>query len=127
MSWIYIYATYIIIDPKPKSKGVTFHSAFRILNTEPSIGAYHQVWVHLAKHFQRRRFLEIDQPEKRMWLPCLFTNWGEIIILYEGSSKDACYQDSIYLAKRFRRRFFRNQPIRNKNCLWRPCLLTDRN
>jgi hypothetical protein len=21
--------------------------------------------------------------------------------------------------------FFRNQPIRNKNCLWRPCLLTD--
>ena len=25
-----------------------------------------------------------------------------------------------------RRRFFRNQPIRNKNCLWWPCLLTDR-
>jgi hypothetical protein len=24
------------------------------------------------------------------------------------------------------RRFFRNQPIRNKNGLWRPCLLTDR-
>jgi hypothetical protein len=22
--------------------------------------------------------------------------------------------------------FFRNQPIRNKNGLWRPCLLTDR-
>ena len=22
--------------------------------------------------------------------------------------------------------FFRNQPIKNKNCLWRPCLLTDR-
>jgi hypothetical protein len=22
--------------------------------------------------------------------------------------------------------FFRNQPIRNKNCLWRPCLLMDR-
>jgi hypothetical protein len=21
--------------------------------------------------------------------------------------------------------FFRNQPIRNKNCLWHPCLLTD--
>ena len=21
--------------------------------------------------------------------------------------------------------FFRNQPIRNKNCLWRPCLKTD--
>jgi predicted pyridoxine 5'-phosphate oxidase superfamily flavin-nucleotide-binding protein len=41
---------------------------------------------------------------------------------YRGSSIDASYQVSVNLAKRFqRRRFFRNQPIRNKNCLWRPC------
>jgi hypothetical protein len=47
--------------------------------------------------------------------------------LYRGPSKDASYQVSIHLAKRFqRRRLFRNQPIRNKNGLWRPCLLTDR-
>ena len=26
----------------------------------------------------------------------------------------------------FRGEVFRNQPIRNKNCLWQPCLLTDR-
>ena len=26
----------------------------------------------------------------------------------------------------FREDFFRNQPIRNKNCMWRPCLLADR-
>jgi hypothetical protein len=32
------------------------------------------------------------------------------------------------LAKRFqRKRFFRNRPIRKKNCLWWPCLLTDQN
>jgi hypothetical protein len=31
-----------------------------LLNTEPSIGASHQVSDHLAKQFQRRRFLEID-------------------------------------------------------------------
>ena len=24
-----------------------------------------------------------------------------------------------------RRRYFRNEPIRNENCLWRPCLSTD--
>jgi hypothetical protein len=24
-------------------------------------------------------------------------------------------------------KIFKNQPIRNKNCLWRPCLLMDRN
>jgi hypothetical protein len=53
-------------------------------------------------------------------------NRDEISNLYRGPSKDAPYQVSIHLAKRFqRRRFFRNQPIRNKNGLWWPCLLTD--
>jgi hypothetical protein len=48
-------------------------------------------------------------------------------ILYRGLSKDASYQVLIHFAKRFqRRRKVRNQPIRNKNCLWWPCLLTDR-
>ena len=46
---------------------------------------------------------------------------------YRGPSIDASYQVSIHLVKWFqRRRFFRNQPIRNKNGLWWPCLLTDR-
>jgi hypothetical protein len=39
----------------------------------------------------------------------------------------ATYQVSVHMAKQFqRRRFFRNRPIRNKNCMWWPCLLTDR-
>ena len=46
--------------------------------------------------------------------------------LYRWPSKDASYQVSIHLAERFQRKqFFRNQPIRNKNCLWWPCLLMD--
>jgi hypothetical protein len=46
---------------------------------------------------------------------------------YRGPPIDASYQVSVHLAKRFqRRRFFRNHPIRNKNCLWWPYLLTDR-
>ena len=40
---------------------------------------------------------------------------------------DDSYQDSVHMAKQFqRRRFFRNRPISNKNCMWWPCLLTDR-
>jgi hypothetical protein len=48
--------------------------------------------------------------------------------LYKGPSIDASYQVSVHLGKRFQRRrfFFRNQPIQNKNGLWWPCLLTDR-
>ena len=46
---------------KPESVSLTFHSVY----TEPSIGASHQVSVHLAKQLQRR-FLEIDQSETRM-------------------------------------------------------------
>jgi hypothetical protein len=47
--------------------------------------------------------------------------------LYREPSINASYQASIHLVKRLqKRRFFRNQPIRKKNCVWQPCLLTNR-
>ena len=39
---------------------------------------------------------------------------------------DASYQVSVHLARQLQRRYFRYRSIRNKNCLWWPCLLTDR-
>jgi hypothetical protein len=50
-------------------------------------------------------------------------------------NKHGCHRQFLFLVGRFlkidkrvqRRRFFRNRPIRNKNCLWWPCLLMDQN
>jgi hypothetical protein len=95
----------------------------------PSINASYQVSVHLAKRFQRT-FLK-NRPIRNknyLWRPCLSMDQDKMSKLYRGPYIDASYQISVHLGKRFqRRRFFRNQPIKNKNDLWRPCLLTDRN
>jgi hypothetical protein len=70
-----------------------------------------------------------NQPIRKkncLWWPCLSMDRDKMSNLYREPSIDASYQVSVHLAKRFQRsRFFRNQPIRKKNCLWRPCLLMD--
>jgi hypothetical protein len=61
-----------------------------------------------------------------LWQLYLLMNQDKMSSLYRGPPIDASYQVSVHLAKWFqRRRFFRNHPIRNKNCLWWPYLLTD--
>ena len=95
----------------------------------PSKDAPYQVSIHLAKRFQRRFFR--NQPIRNkidLWCLWLLTNRDEMSNLYRGPAINASYQVSVHLALRFqRRRFCRNQPIRNKNCLWWPCLLSDWN
>ena len=58
----------------------------------------------------------------------MLTDRDEMSNLYRGPSIDASYQVSVHLAKLgFRGEDFKkNRPIRNKNCLWWPCLLMDR-
>ena len=108
---------------------LTFHSALRKLNTEPSIDASHQILSHFGKAVSEKKIFR-NRPIRNkncLWWPCLLMDRYKISNLYREPSIDDTYQVSVHLVKRFqRRRFFRNQPIRNKNCLWQPCLLMDR-
>ena len=93
----------------------TFHRCFL-----PRFGPFSQV-VSEQKIFSNRPI----RNKNCLWQPCLLMGRDEMSNIHREPSIDASYQVSVHLAKRFQRRFFRNQPIRNKNCLWRPCLLTE--
>ena len=96
---------------------MTFHRCFL-----PSFGSFGQA-VSEEKIFLNRPI----RNKNCLWQLCLSMDRDKMSNLYRGPSIDAFYQISVHLGKRFqRRRFFRNQPFRNKNGLWRPCLLTDR-
>jgi hypothetical protein len=86
----------------------------------PTIDASYQVSVHLAKQFQRRRFLKICQLETRIACgshePWLLMDWNKMSNLYKGPSIDASYQVSVHLAERFQRRRFKYEKLTDDRC-----------
>ena len=99
-----------------------------ILYRGPSIDASYQVSVHLAKWFQRRRILR-NRPIRNkncLWRTCLSTDRDE---MSNQRTFHRCFLpsfDSFGQVVSEKEIIFKNRPIRNKNCLWQPCLLTDR-
>ena len=126
-------------------------------NRRPSIDASYQVSVHLAKRFQRRSLFRNRPIRNKncMWRPCLLTDQDKMCHLYKGPSIYVSCQVLVVamLVNRSERnqqssqrtfhrcflpsfgsfgqavseKIFKNRPIRNKNCLWRPCFVMDHN
>ena len=74
-------------------------------------------------------FLKKSSPRKlhRQMNRSEITDRNEMSNLSRGHSIDATYLVFVHLAMLFQsRRFFRNRPIRNKICMCRPCLITNR-
>ena len=110
---------------------LTFHSALRKLNTQPSIhvDASYQVSVHLARQFQRRFFRYRPIRNKNcLWWPRLLTDRDEMSNLHRGHSIDASCHVSVNLAKKFqRKRFKKIGQSETRIACGGPCLEMDHN
>ena len=94
----------------------------------PSIHAFYQISVHLGKWFQRRRFFRNQHIRKKngLWWPCLLMDWNYMSNFYR--TFQGCFLpsfDSFGQVVSEEKIFFLNQAIRNKNGLWRTCLLKE--
>ena len=91
----------------------------------PSRDASYQISINLGKRFQRR-FFQKSTNQKQEWpVVAMFTGRNEqslqktfhrCFLPSFGSFGQAVSEEKI----------LKNRPIRNKNCLWWPCLLMDR-
>ena len=79
----------------------------------PSFGSFGQA-VSEEKNLKNQTI----RNKRRLWRPCLLTDWDEMSYLYRGPSIDAYHQVSVHLAKCFQRRFFKNQQkLYRDNCI----------
>jgi hypothetical protein len=61
-----------------------------------------------------------------LWRPCLLTDWDKMSNLYKRTFHRCFLPNFGSFGHAVSEEVFRNRPIRNKNRLWWPCLLMDR-
>ena len=88
----------------------------------PSIDASYQVFVYLPKWFQRR----LTNQKQELPLVALFVNGSGRNQQSLQSTFHRCFLPCfLSFGQVLSEKIFLNLSSRNKNCLWRPCLLTD--
>jgi len=94
----------------------------------PFVDASYQDSVHLVKELQRK--FSGNRPTKNkncLWWPCFLTDRDEMSILFNRLAFHRCFLSTFSsFGQAVSEKIFRNWPTRNKNCIWRPCLLTYR-
>ena len=95
----------------------------------PFTDAFYQILIHLAKWLQRRRFFQKSTNQKQELSVAAMSDNGSG--RKEQSLQRTCHRCFLPSFGSFGQvvseKIFFNQPIRNKNCLWWPCLLMNRN
>jgi hypothetical protein len=94
----------------------------------PSIDASYQVSVHLAKRFQRKRFKKSTNQKQELPVAAMFVNGSGQNVQSLERTAHRCFLPCFgsFGQTVSEEKNLKNQPIRNKNCLWWPCLLMDR-
>ena len=94
----------------------------------PSKDASYQVSVHLAKRLQRRFFQKSTNQKQEWHVAAMFVNGSGRNEHSLQRTFHRCFLPSFGSFGRVvsEEKIFKNRQIRNKNCLWWPCLLMDR-
>ena len=82
----------------------------------------------MAKQFQRGRLKKLTNQKQALPVAAMFVNGSGQNVQSIERIAHRCFLPSVgsFGQTVTEGKIFRNEPIRNKNCLWRPCFLADR-